>query len=150
MKKRSASWLLAGLVLVVLLYPEKLTIVPAYRVKIVDQFGTPMPKTAVSELWQQTSVQRTESVDLRMTNAHGEALLPERTLRSPLAERILGCLAYMGRAGVNAPCGSHFSISAAGDLRELERVETRTGILKRQHLLVLTIQQCEQRDPTLC
>jgi hypothetical protein len=150
MSKKWAWWLLAGLLLVVLLYPEKLTIVPAYHVKLVDQFGAPMASTAVSELWQQTSAQRRETLEQRTTDAQGEVNLPVRTVRSPLAERIFGCFAYLGREGLAATCGNRFSISAAGDLKELERTETVTGILKRQHSLVITLKQCDMREPMLC
>lgn len=150
MRKRWAWWVLSGLLLAVLFYPEKLTIVPAYHVKLIDQFGAPMPNTGVSELWQQTSAQRQESLAQTMTNAQGEASLPERTVRSPLARRILGCFAYLNREGLASPCGNRFSISGAGDLKELERTETVTGILRRQHSLVITLKQCDMREPMLC
>ena len=128
MKKRSVSWLLAGLTLVILLYPEKLTVVPVYHVKVVDQSGEPMTGIAVSELWRQASVQRTATLEQQMTNSSGEATLPERILRASLAERILGCLVYLSREKQNEPCGNHFTISAAGDLAELSRTEAVTGI----------------------
>lgn len=150
MKKRSVSWVLAALVLVILLYPEKLTIVPVYHVKVVDSAGAPMPGIAVSELWQQASVQPHEILEQRMTDAAGEVTLPQRTVRAPLAERILGCLAHWSRKGMGSPCGNRFTISAAGDLRELERTETITGILRRQHSLVIKLQHCDMREPELC
>jgi hypothetical protein len=150
MRKQWAWWMFSVLVLIVLLYPEKLTIVPAYHVKLVDQFGAPMPDTGVSELWQLTSAQRVEHLEQVMTNAQGEVDLPERTVRASLAERILGCLAYLSREGMAEPCGRHFSISGAGDLKELERTVTSTGILKRRHSLVLTLKNCDPADPMLC
>ena len=150
MRKHWAWWLLSALALVILLYPEKLTVVPPYHVKLVDQFGAPMGNTPVSELWQQTSAQRTESLEQVMTDAQGEVSLPERTLRSTLAERILGCIAYLSRQGLAAACGNRFSISAAGDLKELERAETVTGILNRQHSLLLTLKHCDPDEPSLC
>jgi hypothetical protein len=142
--------MLAGLVLVVLLYPEQLTIVPAYHVTLTDQSGLPMAGTPVSELWQQTSVHRREILEQLATDAQGEVTLPARTVRSPLAERILGCLAYHSREGMTAPCGNRFSISAAGDLKELGRTETITGILKRQRSLVIKLERCDMREPELC
>jgi hypothetical protein len=150
MKKRSLSWLLAGLILLVLLYPEKLTIVPEYHVKVIDQSGQPMERAAVSELWQLVSVQRQEMLEQRYTNASGEVVLPARTIRAPLAERALGCLAHWGREGFDSPCGRRFTISGSGDLKELERTETTTGILKRQHSLVIKLQHCDMREPLLC
>jgi hypothetical protein len=150
MSKKWAWWLFSILALVWLLYPEKLTIVPAYHVKLVDQFGAPMANTGVSELWQQTSVQRGENLEQHFTNAQGEVDLPERTVRAPLAQRIIGCFAYLSREGLAAACGNRFSISAAGDLKELDRTETVTGILSRQHSVLLTLKRCDPDEPSLC
>ncbi len=150
MRKHWAWWLFSFLGLIVLLYPEKLTIVPAYHVKLVDQFGTPMANTGVSELWQQTSAQRVEHLEQFMTNVQGEVDLPERTVRAPLAQRILGCFVYLGREGLAATCGNRFAISGAGDLKELDRSEIVTGIIKKQHSLVLTLKHCDPDEPSLC
>ena len=150
MRKQSAWWLFSILILVVLLYPEKLTVVPACHVTLLDQVGKPLANTAVSELWQQTSVERTEHLQQVMTDAQGEVDLPARTLRAPLAERVLGCLAYLSRTGMAAACGNRFSIGAAGDLEELKRSETVSGILKRKHALVITVKRCDINEPSLC
>ena len=150
MRKQWAWWMFSGLVLIVLLYPERLTIVPAYHVLVVDQFGAPMAHTGVSELWQLASVHRVEHLEQVMTNSQGVADLPARTVRASLAERMLGCLAYLSREGMGAACGNHFSISGAGDLEELERTVTTTDLLKHQHALVLTLKHCDPADPMLC
>jgi hypothetical protein len=149
MRKQWAWWVIAILVLIVLLYPQRLTVVPAYHVKLVDPLGSPLVNTGVSELWQQTSVQPLEHLEQVMTNAQGEADLPEQTIYAPLAEQILGCLAYLSREGLTATCGNHFSISGAGHLKELERVETTTGVLKRRHSLMLTLKYCDPDIPLL-
>jgi hypothetical protein len=150
MRKRWGWWLLSGLLLAVLLYPEDLTVVPVYHVKLVDQFGAPMADTGVSELWQQTSVQRQEQLVQVMTDAHGEVDLPARSVRAPLLERVIGCLSYLSREGLAAACGNRFAISGAGDLKELERSESVTGLLRRQHSLVLTLKECDPNEPMLC
>jgi hypothetical protein len=146
MRTKWAFSLLSILVLVVLLYPEKLTIVPAYHVKLVDQSGQPLPNTFVSELWQQTAAQRIENLQQIMTNAEGEADLPQRTVRSTLMERMLGCLRYLGREGFGAACGNRFYIGAAGDLKEVGRTETVAGILKPKHSLLLTLKSCSPEE----
>ncbi|WP_158751485.1 hypothetical protein [Acidobacterium sp. S8] len=150
MRKQWPWWLFSILVLVILLYPEKLTVVPAYHVKLVDQFGKPMADTAVSELWQQASAERSEHLEQIMTDAQGETDLPQRTLRAPLAERLLGCFAYHSREGMESPCGNHYTIGAAGDLKELDRSETISGILKRKHSLTITVKRCDINEPALC
>ena len=150
MRKRWAWWLFSIVGLVILLYPQELTVVPPYHVKLVDQFGAPMANTAVSELWQQTSAQRIEHLEQIRTNAQGEVDLPERTVRAALAQRMIGCLAYLSRQGLAATCGNRFAITAAGDLKELDRTEATTGILTRKHSLLLTLKQCDPDEPSLC
>ena len=49
-----------------------------------------------------------------------------------------------------ATCGNRYSISGAGDLQELERVDTVTSILKRKHSLLLTLKDCDLNEPSLC
>ncbi len=149
-KKKWGWWLLIILALIVLFYPQKLTVVPPYHVKLIDQFGAPMANTPVSELWQQTSAQRIEQLTQVITDEQGEVDLPERTLRSPLAERIIGCFAYLSRAGLAATCGNRFSISAAGDFKDLQRTEVVTGVLNRRHSLLLTLKHCDPEEPSLC
>ena len=150
MRKHWAWWLFGVLALVVLLYPKKLTIVPAYHVKLVDQFGAPMANTGVSELWQQTSIQHIEHLDQTMTNAQGEVDLPERTIRAAIAQRMVGCLGYLGRMGLAATCGNRSAIYAAGDLKELDRSETSTGVFAKQHSVLLTLKRCDPDEPSLC
>lgn len=150
MRNKWAWWLFSILMLAVLFYPQELTIVPAYHVKLVDQFGSPLANTGVSELWQQTSEQRHESLEQVTTNDKGEVDLPARTVRSMLAKRMVGCLAYLSREGLAATCGNRYSISAAGDLKELQRTETATGILSTHHSLVLVLKHCDPAEPSLC
>ena len=145
MSKKWAFCLVSILVLIILLYPEKLIIVPAYHVRLVDQSGDPLANTAVSELWQQTSAQRMEILQQVMTNERGEVDLPERTIRASLFRRALGCLAYMSREGFGT-CGSRFTIVAAGNLKEVARTETLAGVLKTKHSLLLTVKSCNSEE----
>jgi hypothetical protein len=146
MRKKWAFSLFSILVLIVLLYPEKVSIVPAYHVKLVDQSGQPLADTFVSELWQQPSTQRVENLQQVLTNAQGEVDLPQRTVRAPLVERILGCLRYLGREGPGAGCGNRFYIGAAGDLKEVGRTEIIAGVLKPKHSLLLTLKRCSPEE----
>ncbi|QNI31353.1 hypothetical protein H7849_20050 [Alloacidobacterium dinghuense] len=146
MSKKWAFCLVSILVLAVLLYPERLTIVPAFHVKLVDQSGDPLANTAVSELWQHNCAQRLETLQQVMTNTQGEVDLPERTLRASLIERTLGCLRQISREGLGTSCGSHFSIVAAGDLKEVARTETVAGVLKSKHSLLLTVKHCNPEE----
>ncbi|HEX3435151.1 MAG TPA: hypothetical protein VHT24_00170 [Pseudacidobacterium sp.] len=150
MKKRWAWWVIVGLLLIVLVYPRKLIVVPAYHITLIDQSGKPLPNTGVSELWQQTSIQRQEMLHQVVTDAQGKVFFPQRTIRASLVERVIGCIAYLSRERLAAPCGDHYSITAAGDLTELAREETISGIFKRQHSLVLTVKPCNLNEPSTC
>jgi hypothetical protein len=146
MSKKWSLSLFSVLALGALLYPENLTIVPAYHVKLVNQSGEPMANTFVSELWQQTAAQRAESLQQVLTNAQGEVDLPQRTVRASLVERMLGCLRNVSRQGFNDACGNRFYIGAAGDLKEVGRSETVAGVLKQKHSLLLTLKQCSPEE----
>jgi hypothetical protein len=146
MRKKWALSLFSILALLLLLYPARLTIVPAYHVKLVDQSGEPLANTFVSELWQQTAAQRIENLQQIMTNSQGEVDLPQRTVRASLVERMLGCLRNASRQGFSDACGNRFYIGAAGDLKEVGRTETVAGVLKQKHSLLLTVKRCSPEE----
>jgi hypothetical protein len=146
MGKKWALSLFSILALLLLLYPARLTIVPAYHVKLVDQSGEPLANTFVSELWQQTAAQRIENLQQIMTNSQGEVDLPQRTVRASLVERMLGCLRNASRQGFSDACGNRFYIGAAGDLKEVGRTETVAGVLKQKHSLLLTVKRCSPEE----
>ncbi len=146
MRKKWALSLFSILALLLLLYPAKLTIVPAYHVRLVDQSGEPLANTFISELWQQTAAQRIESLQQIMTNSQGEVDLPQRTVRASLVERMLGCLRNASRQGFSDACGNRFYIGAAGDLKEVGRTETVAGVLKQKHSLLLTVKHCSPEE----
>jgi hypothetical protein len=146
MGKKWALSLFSILALLLLLYPAKLTIVPAYHVRLVDQSGEPLANTFVSELWQQTAAQRIENLQQIMTNSQGEVDLPQRTVRASLVERMFGCLRNASRQGFSDACGNRFYIGAAGDLKEVGRTETVAGVLKQKHSLLLTVKRCSPEE----
>lgn len=148
MRKQTIWGIFTVLVLVVLLYPENLTVAPAYHVKVLDRTGAPIAGAVVSELWRQTSVQKEDHLEQVVANMAGEVDLPARTVRAPIAERLLGCFAFHSRAGWESSCGNHFTISVAGDQRELWRTEVVTGVLKKQRSLTITMEHLSPDDST--
>jgi|GEM_PF-4781240 hypothetical protein len=149
-RKQWVWWAMAIVVLALLFYPKELMVVPAYRVTLVDQFGTPLSNAGVSELWQQTSSERQENLAQTLTDAHGTVFFPQREVRASLARRMVGCFAYLAREGLAATCGNRWSITAAGDFKELDRAETVTGVFRKEHSLVLTLKACDPNEPALC
>lgn len=148
MRKQAIWGIFTILVLVVLLYPEKLTVVPAYHVKVMDQAGAPLAGAVVSELWRQASLQKIDHLEQVTTNMAGEVDLPARTLRAPIAERLLGCFAFHSRAGWESSCGNHFTIGVAGDRRELGRAEVVTGVLRKRRSLTIMLEHLAPDDST--
>ena len=101
--RRKSLLLLLFLVLgVILLYPWKTTVVPEWRVRIVDQSGAPLPNTAVREGWQHYSIESKSHEQDMLTDNDGYVTFPTRTIRSPLAIRIV-------RAIINALTPHHSS-----------------------------------------
>jgi hypothetical protein len=143
-------WSVGALIVLVLVYPAKLTVAPAYTVRLVDQFDKPMSGTAVSELWQQTSTERGKHLNQRTTDANGMVSFPAHKLRSALILRMAGCLAYLRREGLAASCGGQYEVSAVGDVKELARHDVEEGVFDRRHLLTLTLKACDPRQPSLC
>ena len=71
------------------LYPWKTTVVPEWKVRIVDQSGAPLRNTGVREVWQHYSIESKSHKQDLLTDKEGYVTFPERTIRSPLAVRII-------------------------------------------------------------
>lgn len=81
--------LLLAVLALIALYPWKTTIVPEWQVRIVDEEGIPLRNTGVREVWQHSSVEARSHEEDRVTDNEGYVTFPQRTIRSPLAIRIL-------------------------------------------------------------
>jgi len=74
---------------VVALYPWESIVVPEWRVRIVDQSGSPLRNTGVREGWQHYSLESRGHEEDLLTDTEGYVTFPRRTIRSPLAVRIV-------------------------------------------------------------
>ena len=74
---------------VIALYPWKTTVVPEWRVRIIDQGGSPLSNTAVRESWQHYSIESRHHEEDLLTDREGYVTFPKRTIRAPLAVRII-------------------------------------------------------------
>ena len=149
-KKQISWWGGAALVVLFFAYPAKITVAPPYDVTLLNQFNKPMATAPVSEVWWQTSVERKEHTEQRTTDADGRVSFPERTMRAPLFQRMVGCLAYLGREGLAASCGSQSSVSATGDVKELMRADVTLGSFSNLHQLKLIVEPCDPGQPAIC
>lgn len=81
---------LLGVFVVAGLFPFETVVVPEWRVRVVDEAGTPLRNAGVREVWKHYSVEsRSHEQDL-FTDDDGYVAFPQRTIRAPLATRIAG------------------------------------------------------------
>lgn len=82
-------------IIAVLIIPFPTTIVPAWKLKVIDDKGKICPKKEVTQTWAHYSVcvglGCFQSED-KITNAEGNVEFPKRTIWAPLIWRILGSL----------------------------------------------------------
>src|SRR6266404_1219539 len=81
--------LLFAVLCVIAIYPWETTVVPEWRVRIIDESGAPLVNTAVREVWQHYSIESKSHEQDLMTVKEGYITFPKRTIRSPLAVRIV-------------------------------------------------------------
>lgn len=74
---------------VVALYPLKTTVVPEWKVRIVDESGAPLKSTAVREVWQHYDIESKAHRQELITDNQGYVTFPEQTVRGPLAIRVV-------------------------------------------------------------
>ncbi len=82
-----------GLVLITIipigLIPYETTIVPAWHVTVLDQYGSPYVGLSVSEFWANYDLELGEQHgEERFTNEHGRIDFPLRTLKMSAIKRI--------------------------------------------------------------
>jgi hypothetical protein len=69
-------------------FPFKTTVVPEWRIKVVDETGQPFAGARVSQSWYHYSYGVSDGED-RYADQNGYVTFPERTFRAPLLYRIL-------------------------------------------------------------
>lgn len=101
-----------GLLLAALLYPFETTVVPEWKVQVVDESGAPLAALRVSELWQHHSIESARHEQTLTTDSDGYATFPRRTINASLLARISGAI----RAGLNihGDWGPHVSLIVLG------------------------------------
>jgi hypothetical protein len=95
------KFLIVGLgILLVCLYPFETTVVPAWKVKVVNEAGVAYPGLRVVQYWKHYSLELTGGMngEERHTDRDGLVHFPRRTIRMPLIGRIgLTALATVSR-----------------------------------------------------
>ena len=99
--------ILSACVAVILLYPAKTVVVPAWKIRVVDESGRPLPNEFVRQVWKHYSLElgADDHSDDKWTDAEGYVSFPERTVRANLLQRILVPVRNMVALGPHASYG---------------------------------------------
>jgi hypothetical protein len=99
-----------------LLYPTRTVIVPAWRIRVADETGRPMPNEFVRQTWKHHSLEPDAGnhSDDRWTDASGYVSFPERTTRANLLRRMFVPLRHTVALGPHASYGASSNIMVWG------------------------------------
>jgi hypothetical protein len=80
--------------LITSLYPFESTVVPAWRLRVVDEQGRACPDMQVNQGWKHYSLDLEAGTDgeYKFTDGNGYVEFPERTIQASLARRIVAPL----------------------------------------------------------
>ena len=105
----------AVLLLVFFLYPFKTTIVPRWRLNVVDETRVlGVPDIRVTEHWQHYLLESEGHEEMQKTNQNGLVDFPERTIRASLASRVMRTIFNFAGQGATAKTGPYASIVVWG------------------------------------
>jgi len=88
--------------LLVLIFPFQSTIVPRWRLHVVDETGTQIAGINVTEHWQHYLLESEGHEELRRTDESGVADFPARTIRAGIASRLIRKVVSFAREGDHA------------------------------------------------
>jgi hypothetical protein len=95
-------FVLIFVLLVLLVYPFKTTVVPDWSLRVVDDSGVPVPSINATEHWQHYLLENSAHEELRQTGADGSVSFPERTIRASVLRRFLATLTRFAQDGIRA------------------------------------------------
>jgi hypothetical protein len=100
--------------LVLLLYPFQSTIVPRWRLRVVEESGVSVPGINVTEHWQHYWLEGEGHEERLKTDANGMVEFPERTIRAGLVSRFIKRIARLWNSGAAARTDAYGSIVVWG------------------------------------
>jgi len=101
---RKFRWILIPVgILAVLLYPYETTVVPTWRVRVLDDERNPMGRVRVTEYWSDDSVERDDHEAESITDDEGYVTFPTRIIRASPIRR--GIVPLINRLNVHGGAG---------------------------------------------
>jgi len=110
--------ILAGvflLLLILLFFPFKTTIVPRWRLRVVDDAGAMVRDIKVTEHWQDYLVESEGHEEMLNTDGSGMVDFPERTIRASVASRLARRFAGFPGRGTKARIDKYASLVVWGN-----------------------------------
>ena len=105
-KSQRHTWLLLASaclgVLLLLFYPFKTTIVPAWSLRVVDEEGASVRDVNVTEHWQHFLLESSSHEQVQRAGNNGVVNFPERSIRASLLRRGLATIGRIKQDGWRA------------------------------------------------
>src|SRR5882672_1607716 len=122
MKDRSVirTWqtvaVIGAAVLIAALLPYKTTVVPAWRLRVVDENGHPYAGKQVRQTWKHYSLELDagDNLEDRWTDENGYVAFPERTIRASFLGRVILTTFNTGMTLAHGSIGIHADVAATG------------------------------------
>ncbi len=70
-------------------YPYRSTVVPQWRLQLIDEMGNGVPNTGVRQVWRDYSLEWGDHEEDFVTDANGYVTFPERTVRATILHRVV-------------------------------------------------------------
>lgn len=100
--------------LLILLYPFKMTTVPEWNLRVLDDSGTAVRGIKVTEHWQHYLLEDRGHEDPRITSDEGRVGFPDRSIRASLLGRLFARMGKIGSQGDRARTDPYGSVVVWG------------------------------------
>ncbi|MGH9943548.1 MAG: hypothetical protein ACRD9R_14480 [Pyrinomonadaceae bacterium] len=116
MKKKYLLLAALAVVVAVLISPREITIVPAWRLRVVNEQGAPLKDVFVRQSWKHYSYELDAGTNLEdaWTDENGYVAFPQRTIKVSLIKQALAPLIVGGMLREHASFGPSAAIMAWG------------------------------------
>lgn len=116
MRRRKLFWVTLVLAILVAVSPYESTIVPAWKLRVVDETGTPYVGKQVNQTWKHYSLDKDPgtNIESRYTDSNGYVAFPERTIKASLLSRVVRSVYSAAMTLAHGGYGVHAYVSALG------------------------------------
>ena len=87
--------------------PFETTVVPAWRIRVVDEAGNPIAGVNAREHWQHYTVETRGHEELLITDENGYVSFPARSVRASILDRIIGVIRNIATTAIHTSFGPH-------------------------------------------